>query len=417
MTRGNNEPSSDLWDLILDMDWPRAIHHCLKCPQDANFLEGHWHETPLYLACQHNAPVEVIRAIIKAFPESVQIASRENRDLPIHISCRYQASAPILDALLEHYPNTVAKTTKCGKTPIMTLWDFRAREVKNHHDFWNKVLILLRAVARSDASNEGRFNCTCFGKVDKGKSNNFHVGNSRNSIPISRNQDQQILFVHAAASLGVQGCPIEILEFCVENFPKQVCQRDNSGHLPLHIAIHKRRRLEPKERSFLVYLLKAYPNGALERIYSDYDRYPLHSAVANGHTWSNGIQDIFLASPQLLVVRDPYTGLFPFQLAGIPINEKPCDTDNLETIYQLLRARPDVISYLQKIIERKNTWDSLPTRRKFVKRPSKRKPFKTYAKHFLGMFRKPINKNLIDFVGIAFAAYLCLNGPIAANLT
>lgn len=363
MARGNRpEPSSDLWDLVLDMDWPRVVLHARSEPQDANFLEGHWHETPLYLACQHDPPVEALRAVIEAHPESVQICSRENRDLPIHIACRYQADASILEALLKDYPKTATETTKWGRTPIMTLWDSRTNKMNENDDFWNKVLIILRAAARSHAINRDYFCGICCSMVDCADSNNSDVDSNKQLSPtLAVGKEEQIFFVHAAVSLGAKGCPIEVLSYVMEKYPKQVFQRDERGHLPLHIAIqnvswskHKRRRLKPKEKPFLTYLLKAYPGSARERINSDHGRYPLHSAVANGHSWLQGVKDIFLAAPEVLIVRDPVTGLFPFQLAGIQVAEdKACDIDNLETVYQLLKARPDVIYYLQEAARRK----------------------------------------------------------------
>ena len=52
-------------------------------------------------------------------------------------------------------------------------------------------------------------------------------------------------------------------------------------------------------------------------------------------------------------MRDSNTGLFPFQLAAIPVEgEFWFGIDNLETVYQLLRARPDVIFELQEAAKR-----------------------------------------------------------------
>jgi hypothetical protein len=382
MTKGNRperpEPCSDLWDLVLDMDWPRVVEHAKSEPQDADFLEGHWHETPLYLACQHDPPVEALEAVIEAHPESVQIASTENRDLPIHLACRYQADTPMLEALLRDYPKTALQSTKWGWTPIMTLWACRTtNEIKNNDttlppndndDFWNKVFVILRAAARSHSMNSDNFDGIGCIKVNGEDLKCSDLDNSQNtSSVLAAGQEDRIFFVHAAVSLGAQDCPIEVLSYVMEKYPKQVFQRDQRGHLPLHVAIqkvswskHKKWRLKPKEKPFLTCLLKAHPESARERIYGDLDRYPLHSAVANGHTWSQGVKDIFLNAPEVLIVRDSFTGLFPFQLAGVPIaQENSCEIDKLETVYQLLKARPDVIYYLQESRKRKK--ESKPT--------------------------------------------------------
>mmetsp|Transcript_22136 Transcript_22136/g.54780 ORF Transcript_22136/g.54780 Transcript_22136/m.54780 type:complete len:417 (+) Transcript_22136:129-1379(+) len=356
-------PSSDLWDLVLDMDWPKVVQHAKSQPQDADFLEGHYHETPLYLACQHDPPLEALRAVIAAHPESVQIASTENRDLPIHIACRYQAGTEILKALLKDYPETAAGMTKWGWTPIMTLLESRAKQMNDDgdDDFWEKVLVLLRAVARSRLMNIDPFDDIGCNKVNGANSKN---SKQLSSVPVA-NPEEHIFFVHAAASMGARGCPIEVLSHVMEKYPMQVFQRDEQCHLPLHVAIqkitwskHRKRRLKPKEKPFLESLLNAYPGSARERIYSDHHRYPLHSAIANGHSWSQGVREIFLAAPECVIVRDSCTGLFPFQLAAVPIiEEKSYSNDNLETVFQLLRARPDVISYLQEAAEHKKEYE------------------------------------------------------------
>lgn len=403
MTKGNRpEPSSDLWDLVLDMDWPRVVKHAKSEPQDADFLEGHWHETPLYLALQYDPPIEVIRAVIEAHPKSVQIASRENCDLSIHIACRYQADTAILEALLKDYPRTVMETTKWGLTPMKILWDFRATKtdhatmvpLNENYEFWNKVLVLLRAAERSHSMNIEHFDEMHRRNFDGLDSKISDIDNSlKLSPPLVAREEDRIFFVHAAVSLGAQGCPIEVLSYVMEKYPKQVFQRDARGHLPLHIAIQKvswskrkKRRLKPKEKPFLKCLLKAYPGSARKRIYSDHDRFPLHSALGNGHSWTRGIEDVFLAAPEVLLARDPFTRLFPFQLAGVPITEeKSSDVDVLETVYQLLRTQPDVIYYLQEAERRKKKPKPTHSTKDSRKRPSKQMLFIAFTKRLFGI--------------------------------
>eukprot|EP00536_Pseudo-nitzschia_multiseries_P012544 jgi/Psemu1/290361/fgenesh1_pg.485_\ len=105
-------PTSDLWDLVLDLDWPRVTEHASKHPPDSRFVEGHWHETPLYLACQHHPPLEAVEAIVDACPSSVKIASREHGDLPLHIACR---TLEKLDAGVQWTPSQL---TEGGKDTV-----------------------------------------------------------------------------------------------------------------------------------------------------------------------------------------------------------------------------------------------------------------------------------------------------------
>ena len=106
-------PSSDLWDLILDMNWEQVMQHVQEHAEDAQWSDGHWHETPLHLACQQNAPIHVIRAVIQAYPPALLIPNgATHKDLPIHIACRYQVHEEILRELLKEYPETALGQTK-----------------------------------------------------------------------------------------------------------------------------------------------------------------------------------------------------------------------------------------------------------------------------------------------------------------
>jgi hypothetical protein len=49
------------------------------------------------------------------------------------------------------------------------------------------------------------------------------------------------------------------------------------------------------------------------------------------------------------LIPDPVTKLFPFQLASIPVRDTKVD---LDTIFHLLRRRPDVLGFF-KVEERK----------------------------------------------------------------
>lgn len=347
------EPSSDLWDLVLDMDWTGVIHHANSQPQDAKFLDGHWHETPLFLASSLNPPMEVIQAILIAHPESVWINSRENLDLPIHIACRYKADSATLEELLKDFPRTAIERTRWGTTPLMALsmGDNSSDALILDEDYRNKLLVILRAVSRFPQMDTENNNIYIH---DKHKHKQKQPKALSNDTIIYDNKEEDTLYVHAAVSLGQKNCPMKVLSFVMNTYPTHVFQRNKYGYLPLHISIqrvlwskNKTRRFQLNEQTFISCLLKAHPEAAREKIYSDHDRYPLHSALANGHTWSRGVRDLFLAAPEILLFQDPLTRLFPFQLPAVSVLGGNDDDVDLETVYQLLRSRPDVVNYLQ----------------------------------------------------------------------
>jgi len=213
----------------------------------------------------------------------------------------------------------------------------------------------------------------------------------------------------AAVTLGASGCPAEVLSRLLREDPQQLRERDQWGRLPLHVAIqrannnnnnnntnsnnsnsnsnsnnntngkqsvrtrvrtrrHRRRRRRPREGPVLERLLEAFP-GAARCPCGGGRRFPLHEAIASGHSWSGGVGALFAAAPGLLAVRDPVTGLWPFALAACREtlqgtcssdvdngnkkgnekanengNETDADTEGLETAYELLRKGPDVLT-------------------------------------------------------------------------
>jgi hypothetical protein len=345
------EPCSDLWDLVLDMDWPRVMDHAHEHPVDAEWQDGHWHETPLYLACQHNPPVEAVRALVQAFPAAVRIPSRANQDLPIHIACRYQVSKDILqELLLRDFPVTAIEQTRWGRTPLMVLWEFRSTTVLEEEEeeemFWNKIVLLLSAVARY--RQDPRYTS----QIPKMRVKTFRNQSSKEENATSDEattcEPKSLLLVHAAVSLGALSCPVEVLDYILKQFPEGGSQWDPWGQIPLHIAVgpaswsSNGRKYKPREQDFVQLLLNVYPDGARQQRLND-DRYPLHAALANRHTWTGGIQALFHAAPEVLLIRDPVTRWYPFQLAAIPVGDNM--TVELDTIYHLLRSQPNVLGF------------------------------------------------------------------------
>jgi hypothetical protein len=158
---------------------------------------------------------------------------------------------------------------------LQVLWKFRPEGAEQDERFWKKVILILRAIAT------------------------FKDGEMQSK----ENRDEHIL--HAAVSLKALSCPIEIFKFLVSRYPNQVFQRDSRGMLPLHVAVgptawseSTRRKYRPREQHFVSILLKLNPNAANEKLRSNHNRYPLHIALTNRHTWSGGIQFLLHAAPE-----------------------------------------------------------------------------------------------------------------------
>jgi hypothetical protein len=405
-------PSSELWDLVVDRDWPRVIEHVQEYPHDAEYVDGHYDESVLYLCCQHSPPLEAIQAVRRAHPQAVAIKNtRGHRELPLHIACRYQLSVKILEELVQEDPSTTVVNSRIGLTPIMELWESRRRQQEwrqqqqqyeqrredqeadnNNNDnadartvvvvvaledddgFWDKMLVLLRAVARHRqdqflVQSDVSFLPVCARPAQQRSLAGF-------LIPTNDGNDEHLV-VHAAVWLSSYGCPIQVVHYVIQRFPIQVRTRDSSGKLPLQIAVgpapfqeSMRRRYLPRGQELLAALLDVYPEAAQIPLccgnpastsiteLENY-RYPLMVALHNRHMWTSGVEDLVCSAPAVLLLRDPLTKLYPFQLAAIPSG----DTANVDlgTIYELLRAQPQVMNLLDFSAKRTEYWRFLCT--------------------------------------------------------
>lgn len=314
---------SDLYDLVLEMKWDKAEHHCLQHPVDAAHIDGDTWETSLYLACQNRPPLSLIHVLLEAYPEATAVRSRHG-DWPLHTACRCGASKDVLSELVTANPAIVEQTSKWGITAIQALWDSREQAQSGNNeltpDLAAKFDVLLEGLATNYLKRTGS-------SVDCGESNNY---------PCS-------FVLHAVVALRSFGCPYPVLEYVLNKYPEQVSMRDTNGMYPLHIAcgpvstFSTTRIYKPRERKFIVTLLNKYPRAASIAVAG---RYPLHLALSSRHAWDGGVREILRFAPDILGISDPLEGVIPFQLAAIPVRDTFVD---LNTVYQLLRAQPDLL--------------------------------------------------------------------------
>jgi len=116
-----------LIDLILSHQWQSTIAHLQSTPADAS---SPWSSKPksllpLHLACQHGAPLPVIKALLSAHPASATTRSEPNGLLPLH--CLFLVNDPqtftppnpaVLSFLLEANPDATRQSDRNGKLPL-----------------------------------------------------------------------------------------------------------------------------------------------------------------------------------------------------------------------------------------------------------------------------------------------------------
>jgi predicted Fe-S protein YdhL (DUF1289 family) len=151
-----------LIDPLLRKDWETALTVILHSPHWAkrvNFREGF----PLHLAIQRGAPVEVVTALLEAYPDATTIRNYSN-DLPCHSACYAGISSEGMKMLLRCSPDAGDVITGCGRTPMQRLkidkWNYFADEkeqvmndLKQHPSYWKskeQQALLQRALEETD---------------------------------------------------------------------------------------------------------------------------------------------------------------------------------------------------------------------------------------------------------------------------
>jgi hypothetical protein len=127
-------------------DWETALTVILHSPhytkRNVNTTQG----LPLHVACRKGAPVEVVTALLEAYPDATTIRN-DYSDLPCHYAYCYGISSEGMKMLLRCNPDAADVTNHCGRTPMQCLklfrWKFFVDEkeqvmndLKQHPSYW-----------------------------------------------------------------------------------------------------------------------------------------------------------------------------------------------------------------------------------------------------------------------------------------
>ena len=140
----------------------------------------------------------------------------------------------------------------------------------------------------------------------------------------------------------------QFLALALSLFPDQAGYCDEEGNYPLHIAASSqplsRAPYSPRVcdpyRDPIEILLKAHPSAA--STVNPKGALPIHLALAEGRrTWRTGVAALVRANSDSLLIRDPITQLYPYQLAATSVASD--DAESVDTILQLLLTCPHAL--------------------------------------------------------------------------
>lgn len=368
------EPDTILLSLVQTYEWPGTLERIASHPDECKAV-GVQGRTPLHVACDHDAPAEVVAALLKAYPEAslmvgtssmnplhitcsslhasvevvrvlleggvdTQTSMRDiDGDTPLHAACRCGAPMETLRVLLEANPAVVHERDFEGLTPLLRLWvrcfvmlgDDVLEGFQGPSDLtgelgetWQKTELLLR--------------CAHLGSLS-GPS-------SSPSSPDSTESQQQDRLpanytfrpVHAVAAVD---CPRPVVKMATILYPKQLVELDEMGLSPLLIAskapVYKVRDLS--DEGFMLE----------DRVYGDSDTDSDHD-MEDGDRADSGqpsVLDILVnASPGAACIESrlgPFRGRLPLHMAvatGKPWNEG---------IKSILAAYPEAVSRIDPV--------------------------------------------------------------------
>lgn len=276
------------------------------------------------VAASYRAAGEVIRALLKAYPEGAGVASNA-RSLPMHIVCDYGASVDAIHAILETRAGVESLSLLDGTFQRNPLHILNAR--KGMHEFHNAIFSLRRerAKGRPDSLPMKDLVVRC-GDLEFWKKASLLIQTEYTGNVLLDVDDyvDNAYIVHACA--GIDLCPPALLEYAMLLYPEQLVIPDENGQLPLHIAASR------SDTVILTDVLGACPGAS--KLRNRHGQLPIELAVESGRQWTDGVGQLLEANPGSLEVLNIDERVYPLiwsRLSGGP-----------NVIFESMRARPSV---------------------------------------------------------------------------
>mmetsp|Transcript_13787 Transcript_13787/g.19759 ORF Transcript_13787/g.19759 Transcript_13787/m.19759 type:complete len:362 (-) Transcript_13787:48-1133(-) len=287
--------SSELFHCIKNNLWNAALHKIASNPEDACYKCPEDGATALHIAVLHDAPQEVIRALLQANPSA--LAEQDFAGCtPLH-DCCHRASDKTLRTLLQFASSSVPSWNirdNSNLTPLQylaTVWDelitssiHKNRESVKPLELLTRDWILSRVWDKATSLIQAEY------------------------YNLARSQSLPKLFNHNIVSMCAtiaSTCPKSIFQLAVSFFPSQIAQSDSMGNLPLHRAC-----TSTSETPIVELLVDMFPQAvSVENLHH---QLPLHFACRSGLPWSSGVAALVQMFPNALWVPDGATKLYPF---------------------------------------------------------------------------------------------------------
>ncbi len=270
---------TNLFKAICNKQWGLALELLRTEPDEVEMWSSRtahdgeivWNRLPIHQACINRAPLDVVRALLEAYPQSVT-ATDLNRRLPIHYSVVYGGTVEVAELLINACPATINLPDAYGKTPLMCLPP--SSPSGSDMDAYNKTMELLSTKFDGPAVKtfSGQFNAfdedissdqnsTDLFRAIKNKNWEKALKTIRENPSRTKEWTQHIAWdgepvwrrlpIHEAC---INNAPIFVFQALMEAYREGTERTDLNERLPLHHAAVHGAKLEVIEL-----LLRSYP--------------------------------------------------------------------------------------------------------------------------------------------------------------
>lgn len=253
--------------------------------------------TVLHSACHHNAMLEAIVILVRSNPSILKVRTHEG----IHV----------VSALWMAYMQTIP-----GTMTVARFLAGRQQTIEANSTFerlWKKIEFI-------SVEYYHYLNC-------------IRHERDHGELVQPKVSQRELYVLH-----GLIRCdaPISLFKIALTINPNYALAVDNDGKLPLHVLVESR-PYRLKEREAIESIIRAATHTAGLR--SIEGELPLFIAIRNKIPWDNGLDLIVSATTCVVGQKDIKTKLYPFQYAAAQGGKVA-----IETTYQLLCTRPDLVS-------------------------------------------------------------------------
>ena len=249
---------------IIKRDWEAVVSRTVQFPKEASVwtktkgVNGDIRFLPIHKACVMNPPLEVVEALVAAFPDGVKAVDQDGW-LPLHCAAYYRASDPVLFFMIRANADACKAKDEEGRIPI----HYACMKKLSYSVVQTMVEVCPKSLKLKD--------------------------------------DEGYTALHFACG---HGCSPKVLEILLLTYSKSAQSRDDQGRLPLHHLCCNSEISASDAESIVRMLLKAFKSAVT--IQDDQRKLPMHYACENKNIGKGALQLLYVAYPHAVEVKDGY---------------------------------------------------------------------------------------------------------------